>query len=466
MTKRNPAQYDWTNALFNDRRLTKHFTHPRRSKISHVTLHHMTIVSTGTDASNKAALEGCYTTWQSRPASANYGVAGDQVWQFVSDNDAPWSDADGASNHSTLSIEHANSTSEPTWKIGAETMATGAHLVATLHRLYGLGRPSRKTVRMHRDYYSTACPGPYMVAHLNDYIAAAQRFYDGTPTPKPPAPVEPTEPKPQEPTVPTPCTFNFLGWNIYASQYTGNKFSATRQAGIKAVFADARASLLGLSEINLAYDHNKIVSLLGAQFNHSDTYVRAKGNNHLYPDANKWLRTGFKEIDLLGKRQYRRVTLATYKHKGSGKIVSSWAAHFSSAAGFRAAGMSSAAASKQAAADQIAEAKALAKIIAGKPLPDWNVDTSIGYLDSNMANAGRPYLDGHGTTSVYDLVTVGNAAYGSLHTLGSAPAKDGKHIDDVRVGKNVKVNAARQIVGQKAYDASDHIPLAVQVTVS
>lgn len=188
MTRRTPEQYDWRLALFNDRRLSKHFTSPRRSKITHVTLHHMTIVSSGTDAGNTAALGACYQTWQSREASANYGVAGDQVWQFVSDNDAPWSDANSTSNHSTLSIEHANSTTGPKWEVGDQTMVTGQRLVATLHRLYGLGRPTRATVRVHRDYFATSCPGPYMMAHLDAYIAAAAKFYDNpdTPTPAPP----------------------------------------------------------------------------------------------------------------------------------------------------------------------------------------------------------------------------------------------------------------------------------------
>lgn len=202
MTSRTPAQYDWPKALFNDKRLTKHFTHPRRSKISHVTLHHMTIVSTGTEASNTKALNGCYTTWQSREASANYGVAGNQVWQFVSDNDAPWADANDTSNQATLAIEHANSKGAPGWDIADSTMATGQRLVANLHKLYGLGRPTRKTVRVHSDFYATSCPGPYMMAHLDAYIAAAAKIYDtlGEPAPKPSA-----------------VTLHGLHWNIAGS---------------------------------------------------------------------------------------------------------------------------------------------------------------------------------------------------------------------------------------------------------
>lgn len=196
MARRTPAQYDWDKALFNDRRLSKHFTSPRRSRIRTVTLHHMTILAPGDGSSSTVALEGCYRTWQTRQASANYGVSGNQVWQYVSDNDAAWANA-SSSNHETLSIEHANSTAGPSWKVSNKTMETGARLVASLHRLYGLGRPSRKTVKMHRDYYATACPGPFMVDHLGEYIARAARFYDGAkdePT-TPPAPKPPARPK-------------------------------------------------------------------------------------------------------------------------------------------------------------------------------------------------------------------------------------------------------------------------------
>lgn len=192
MTSRTPEQYDWSKALFNDRRLTKNFTSPRRSKITHVTLHHMTIVAPADKPRSTIAVEGAYKTWMGgRAASANYGVSGELVWQYVSDNDAAWSDANSTSNHSTLSIEHANSTAGPKWQVSDATMRTGQRLVACLHRLYGLGRPSRKTVRVHQDYYATACPGPYMMARLDDYIAAAAHFYDNPGAADPEPPVEP-----------------------------------------------------------------------------------------------------------------------------------------------------------------------------------------------------------------------------------------------------------------------------------
>ena len=237
MARRTPAQYDWAKALFNDRRLSKHFTSPRRSKIKTVTLHHMTILAPGDGSGSTVALEGCYRTWQTRQASANYGVSGNQVWQYVSDGDAAWANA-SSSNHETLSIEHANSTAGPSWKVSGKTMETGARLVATLHRLYGLGRPSRKTVKMHRDYYATACPGPYMVDHLGEYIAAAARFYDQGADASPSKPTPAPKPRLIKTKVAT--------WNIPGADKIPNPSARAKRAGH--IIRTVAPGILGVQE--------------------------------------------------------------------------------------------------------------------------------------------------------------------------------------------------------------------------
>lgn len=65
--------------------------------ITHITLHIMVGHLTGTDSTF------------SRPngASAHYGIGADgTIHQYVSENDGSWSDANYASNNSTISIEH------------------------------------------------------------------------------------------------------------------------------------------------------------------------------------------------------------------------------------------------------------------------------------------------------------------------------------------------------------------------
>lgn len=198
MTRRSRSDYNWDKLQFDETILRKHFTAPRRGKIKFVVAHHMTIKGSGNGAANDA----CFNVWQSRPASAHYGVDGDYVRQFVWDGNAAWATANTTGNHSGISIEHANSTVGPSWKIADETWKTGARLAAHLHKAYGLGRPvSGKTLRRHRDFFPTACPGPYFDSIWSDYVREAQRVYDQIvkgATPKPIPVIRPNpKPKPQ-----------------------------------------------------------------------------------------------------------------------------------------------------------------------------------------------------------------------------------------------------------------------------
>jgi hypothetical protein len=65
--------------------------------ITHITLHIMVGHLTGTDS----------VFQHPNGASAHYGIGGDgTIHQYVSENDGSWSDANYASNNSTISIEH------------------------------------------------------------------------------------------------------------------------------------------------------------------------------------------------------------------------------------------------------------------------------------------------------------------------------------------------------------------------
>lgn len=195
MTRRTPDQYDWGNVAFDETILGKHRTSPRREEIQFVVVHHMAMVGKGDGAANDA----CVRTWQTREASAHYCVDGKHVRQVVWDGDAAWATGDGHGNHAGISIEHANSTAKPSWKVSDTTVATGAKLVAYLHKVYGLGRPvAGKTLRRHRDFSGTECPGPYLGgSHFDDYVAEAQRIYDEItqvdPDPEDPMPDFPAE---------------------------------------------------------------------------------------------------------------------------------------------------------------------------------------------------------------------------------------------------------------------------------
>jgi N-acetyl-anhydromuramyl-L-alanine amidase AmpD len=63
-------------------------------------------------------------------------------------------------------------TNEPT----AAQIEAAERLVAALCRLYGL-RPSGATIKGHRDFNATACPGENLYAMLPDVIAGVQSYY-------------------------------------------------------------------------------------------------------------------------------------------------------------------------------------------------------------------------------------------------------------------------------------------------
>ena len=86
--------------------LTTHFTSGRGGKgVEMVVVHY--------NAGN-LTVEGCYSVWQSRPASAHYQVeSGGRVGQLVWDRDTAWHAGDFDANQRSIGIEHANLSSTP-----------------------------------------------------------------------------------------------------------------------------------------------------------------------------------------------------------------------------------------------------------------------------------------------------------------------------------------------------------------
>lgn len=179
MTRRTPEQYDFSTCSFDETILPAvpdRTTSPRRQKIQFVVAHHMAMIGRGDGKANEA----CMRAWKTREASAHYGVDGKFVNQFVWDKDEAWATANSLGNQAGISIEHANSTAGPSWQVSEQTWKTGAKVAAYLHVLYKLGRPvANKTLRRHKDFFATACPGPYLGgSQWDEYVAEAQRVYD------------------------------------------------------------------------------------------------------------------------------------------------------------------------------------------------------------------------------------------------------------------------------------------------
>ena len=168
-----------------------HYTGRQGYGVTHITLHIMVGYLAGTDSTFANP---------SSQSSAHYGVgATGEIHQYVAETDGSYSDANYASNCSTISIEHANNGSNP-WTVHEKAIESGAHLVAALCLYYGLGRPEWcKNVFPHRYWSATACPGELAGSQRDHYMQRAQAWYDAMKGGKAPAPVaKPAAAKPAQ----------------------------------------------------------------------------------------------------------------------------------------------------------------------------------------------------------------------------------------------------------------------------
>lgn len=208
--KREPKDYNWEKLEFDESLLLPRNFNKRSGRIQFFAIHHMIILNR--EVSGVSANQRCYNTWikEGRQASANYGVDGDFVNQFVYDGNAAWANANYWANHNCLSIEHANATLDlpgtaNDYVIDERTFFNGARLVAHGHLLYGLTPKRNVTVRRHSEFTSTACPGPYMNRNWNRYFDTMHDIYSTVKAGRNiETPSEPVRSEPQPAKVPLP----------------------------------------------------------------------------------------------------------------------------------------------------------------------------------------------------------------------------------------------------------------------
>lgn len=164
---------DWNNGVADKTRLlTKHYNAGRSgASIQYIVVHH--------NAGVNLTVDDCWNIWQNRQASAHYQVQSDGlIGQLVNDWDTAWHAGDWNANCRSIGIEHANNCAGP-WTISDKALESGAHLVAALCKLYGLGRPTwLGNVFPHKYFQATQCPGEIAGSQNAQYMARAQAWYD------------------------------------------------------------------------------------------------------------------------------------------------------------------------------------------------------------------------------------------------------------------------------------------------
>lgn len=147
--------------------LSPHCTSPREGKIDTITIHHM---------AGNATVEACGRVFQTRKASANYGIGSDgRVALYVEEADRSWASSSPANDHRAVTIEVANCSGAPNWPVSDVALEKLIDLCVDICRRNGIEKlnfTGDKTgnLTMHSYFAATACPGPYLKSKF-PYIA-------------------------------------------------------------------------------------------------------------------------------------------------------------------------------------------------------------------------------------------------------------------------------------------------------
>ena len=151
--------------------LTGHVTHTAYEKDS-VTLHHN---------GGRLSLEGILEVWKVRPASAHFqSDAIGALGQYVRVQEYAWAVGNTLGNQRTISIEMANSTLAPTWRVADATWQSAARLAGWLFAnvVRNRPRPTANNLHVHHFWKSTDCAGPYIDSIYPRILKEAQTWYD------------------------------------------------------------------------------------------------------------------------------------------------------------------------------------------------------------------------------------------------------------------------------------------------
>lgn len=191
MARRSPSKYNFAKLMFDETILKKNFRTRSNRHVQYFVIHHAVIRDTDPDSPD--GLDRLFDVFNQRGVSTHYGIDGEFVRQYVWDSNIAFAAGHNAANERGIHIELINKTldlpgTKDDYLIGDKTLRTAARVVANGHVLKKLGRPSSKTIRKHKEFKATACPGPHMERIWNEFIREVRDIYDElVGAPKPPS---------------------------------------------------------------------------------------------------------------------------------------------------------------------------------------------------------------------------------------------------------------------------------------
>lgn len=153
--------------LVNYKRISPHRTSPRNHRIDKITIHH---------AAGKVSVEGLGSTFQTRKASANYGIGTDcRVGMYVEEKDRSWASSNATNDHRAVTIEVANSAVNNNWPVSDNVVDKLIDLCVDICQRNGIQELNytgnkNGNLTMHCFFVATTCPGPYLKSKF-PYIA-------------------------------------------------------------------------------------------------------------------------------------------------------------------------------------------------------------------------------------------------------------------------------------------------------
>lgn len=147
--------------------ISPHSSNPRNEPITKITIHHM---------AGNLSVETCGEVFQTREASANYGVGSDgRIGLYVEEKNRAWTSDSRVNDNMAVTIEVANDGGSPDWHVSDKALARCIDLCVDICQRNGIrqlvytGTPEGNLTR-HNMFAATLCPGPYLQSKF-PYIA-------------------------------------------------------------------------------------------------------------------------------------------------------------------------------------------------------------------------------------------------------------------------------------------------------
>jgi len=139
----------------------------RDHKIDTITIHHM---------AGDLSLSTCCSSVQARAGSCNYCIdSNGMIGVMIDEEYRAWTSGSRSNDMRAVTIEVANCSGEPDWKISDKAMTSLIALCEDICRRNGIEKlrytgDTRGNMTMHKWFAATGCPGPYLSSKFG-YIA-------------------------------------------------------------------------------------------------------------------------------------------------------------------------------------------------------------------------------------------------------------------------------------------------------